>query len=133
MIKRKADALFNEASFISHIRTKCDYQQAMALMDDLIEDYDNNKALIEVLSVSIERWESKAKEFTAFNKQLKTLNSGVAVLKVLMEQHGLGVNDLPEVGSKSLLSKILNGKRQLTLGHIQALSNRFNIDPRLFI
>ncbi|MDF1761559.1 MAG: transcriptional regulator [Coxiellaceae bacterium] len=133
MIKRKADALFNEASFISRIRTKNDYQQALSLMDDLIEDYDNNKLLIEVLSVSIERWENKANEFQAFNKQLKSLNSGVAVLKVLMEQHGLGVSDLPEIGSKSLVSKILNNKRQLTLAHIQALSKRFNIDPRLFI
>ena len=38
-IKEKARELFDEASFISHISNDKDYQQALALMDELIEDY----------------------------------------------------------------------------------------------
>jgi HTH-type transcriptional regulator/antitoxin HigA len=49
-----------------------------------------------------------------------------------MEQHKLGVADLPEIGSKSLVSRILNGERRLTRNHIEALSKRFNINPALF-
>ena len=45
---------------------------------------------------------------------------------------GLVTSDLPEIGSKSLVSKILNGHRRLTIDHIKALSNRFGIDPVLF-
>jgi HTH-type transcriptional regulator/antitoxin HigA len=56
----------------------------------------------------------------------------LAVLGVLMDQYGLGVNDLPEIGSKSLVSRILSGERNLTKKHIQALSKRFGINPANF-
>ena len=41
---------------------------------------------------------------------------------ILMEQYGLGVADFPEIGSKSLISKIMNNERSLTRNHIKALS-----------
>ena len=54
-IKEKARALFEEpASFISQISNEDEYRQALALMDELMEDYDNQKLLIDVLCVSIE-------------------------------------------------------------------------------
>ncbi len=56
-IKEKARELFDEAAFISHISNDNDYQQALALKDELIEDYDSQRALIEVLPASIEQWE----------------------------------------------------------------------------
>ncbi|MDN5451459.1 MAG: helix-turn-helix domain-containing protein, partial [Enterobacterales bacterium] len=37
-----------------------------------------------------------------------------------------------EIGSKSLVSMILSGKRSLTIEHIKALSKRFNVRPDLF-
>ena len=50
-----------------------------------------------------------------------------------MKQYNLKANDLKnEIGGKSLVSMILNGKRKLTTDHIQALSNRFKISPSLF-
>jgi len=54
------------------------------------------------------------------------------VLAFLMEQHHLTQHDLPEIGSQSLVSKILNGERKLTLNHVEQLSVRFNISPNLF-
>ena len=132
MIKKKAHALFSEAGFIYHIRNNDDYENALALMDELIEDYDNNMPLIEILSASIDRWENEAKEFKQFNAHIKALNAGISVLQLLMEQHQLGVADFPEIGSKYLVSKILNNHRRLTLDHIQALSKRFGISPLLF-
>ena len=133
MIKKRAHALFEEANFIGHIDNVDDYEKALTLMDELIEDYDYNRPLIEILSVSIERWENESKEFSEFNARIKSLDSGSAILKVLMEQYQLGVEDLPEIGSKSLVSKILNNKRRLTLDHIQALSKRFKVDPGMFL
>lgn len=131
-IKEKAQDLFLEADFIGHIKSEEEYEQALALMDELIEDYDNQRLLIEVLSVAIERWENTSHEFVEFNRRISDLEGGVSVLKVLMEQHGLGVADLPEIGSKSLVSKILNNERSLTRNHIEALSNRFGVSPALF-
>jgi len=37
-----------------------------------------------------------------------------------------------EIGSKSLVSMILNGSRSLSLYHIQSLSNRFKVSPSAF-
>lgn len=97
-----------------------------------MEDYDGNRALIEVLSVSIERWESSAEEFAEFNRQVQAMDDGIAVLRLLMEPHGLTGADLPELGSRSLVSKILKGERSLARKHIDTLSRRFGISPSMF-
>jgi HTH-type transcriptional regulator/antitoxin HigA len=131
-IIEQARALFAKAGFIAQIRNRRDYKQALALMDQLIEDYDRNRPLIEVLSTSIERWEASADEFAEFNRQVEAMDDGVAVLRLLMDQHDLTGSDLPELGSKSLVSKILKGERSLTRRHIEALSQRFGISPTLF-
>ena len=53
-------------------------------------------------------------------------------LKLLMQQHGLGIADVPEIGSNTLVSKVINRKRNLTRNHIEALSKRFGVSPALF-
>ncbi len=53
-------------------------------------------------------------------------------IQVLMNQHGLGIADLPEIGSKSMVLRVLSGKRSLSKKHIQALAERFGINPGLF-
>ena len=131
-IKERADALFEEASFIGHIANEDDYAQALALLEELVKDYDANRPLIGILARSIESWENESNEFAAFNARVAKLG-GVDVLRLLMEQHRLGVADLPEIGSKSLVSKIINGRdRHLTRDHIAALSKRFAISPAVF-
>ncbi|MDX5328593.1 MULTISPECIES: helix-turn-helix domain-containing protein [Marinobacter] len=120
--------------FIAHIETEEDYDRALELMDELVDDYDANKLLIEVLAVSIERWEDQAPEFSDFNAAVDETDRGIAVLKTLMAQHGLGVADLPELGSKGNVSKILNGAegKKLTRKHMEALGKRFEVPPVLF-
>ena len=49
------------------INTQADYERALAMMDQLIDDYEANKSLIDTLSLSIERWENQADEFAEFN------------------------------------------------------------------
>jgi HTH-type transcriptional regulator / antitoxin HigA len=132
-VKIKAKDLFAEASFISQIRDEADYENALALMDELIEDYDEHCVLISVLANAIEEWEDNAPEFAAFNQRVTQLDDGVAVLRTLMDQYQLKAEDLKnEIGSKSLVSMILNGSRNLTREHIQALSSRFRLNPAIF-
>jgi len=134
MIKDQAKTLFSSASFITHICNEQDYESALELMDELIEDYDEQKPLIEILSLSIEKWEEESDEFSKFNAQIESLDSGLSVLRVLMVQHKLNTNDFKnEIGGKSMVSMILNKKRKLSLKHIKALANRFSISPKLFI
>lgn len=132
-LKNTALELFSMAGFVSHIKDDEEYHQALELMEELIEEYDLYKPLIEVLSVSIERWEDEADEFADFNKKIASLDDGVATLRTIMDQYQIKADDLKDIiGSKSLVSMILNGSRKLTKEHIQALSNRFNISPALF-
>jgi len=132
-LKKTAQRLQDQAGFVVEITDEEQYEEALALMDELVDDYDNQLVLIELLSTSIERWEDTSAKFTEFNERIDQMNPAVSTLRLLMDQHDLGVADLPEIGSKSLVSKILNERdRQLTRQHIEALSQRFNISPALF-
>jgi HTH-type transcriptional regulator/antitoxin HigA len=132
-LKTKATDLFSEASFVHHIDNDADYEQALALMDELIEDYDQYRPLIELLSIAIEKWEEEAPEFAEFNQRIAALDDGIAVLRTLMDQYQLKAEDLKEeIGSKSLVSMILSGSRKLTRDHIQSLSERFRLEPSVF-
>lgn len=133
-LKEQAKSLFSNAGFITHIHNEEDYGYALELMDELIEDYDEQKPLIEVLSLSIERWEDESEEFSEFKAKIESLDSGISVLRVLMDQHKLNTTDFQnEIGGKSMVSMILNSKRSLSLEHIKALSIRFGVPPQLFI
>ena len=133
VVKETAKTLFTEASFISQIRDEAEYEQALALMDELVEDYDEHEALIEILAQSITKWEDTSPDFAGFNQQIAELDSGVALLRTLMDQYQLKADDLKnEIGSKSLVSMILNGSHNLTREHIEALATRFRVSPVLF-
>lgn len=53
----------------------------------------------------------------------------LAVLRFLMQQHGLTQSDLPEIGSQGVVSEVLAGKRALNIRHVRALSRRFGVAP----
>lgn len=133
-IEQGLNHIAEEASFILKIKNKTEHTKALALMAELIEDYDKHEPLIDMLCVSIEKYEDSAEEFADFNERLKQLNSGVAALSVLMDQHNLNTTDFGnEIGKKSLVSLILNEKRPLNLNHIRKLSERFNVPAQIFI
>ena len=80
--------------------------------------------LLDVLGIMIEHYEA---EHFAFEGA-----KGNDVLKFLMQEHGLHQADLPEVGSQGIVSEVLSGKRQLNVGQIRKLSQRFNVTPAVF-
>ena len=123
-----------QVPYIIKIHNQDDYELALELMDELVADYGINKQLIELLATSIERWEDGVDDFADFNKALAGVEPGIAVLKTLMIQYRLGLTDLPELGSKSNVSKLLNSAegKKLTRQHIEALSKRFGVSPALF-
>ena len=110
------------------------YDELLALMDELVEDYDANQLLIDLLFPVLQDYEETAERFKAFNQRIETLDPGIAMLRLLIDQHGLTQSDFQqEIGGKSLVSQILSGKRSLTLGHIRALSKRFGIPAAMFV
>ena len=55
------------------------------------------------------------------------------MLQFLMEEHELGVADLPELGGPDSVSKVLERKRELTVQNIRDLANRFQVSPAVFV
>ncbi|MGK7893523.1 MAG: type II toxin-antitoxin system HigA family antitoxin [Xenococcus sp. (in: cyanobacteria)] len=59
---------------------------------------------------------------------------GVELLKVLITERQLRQKDLvPIFKTESIISEILNGKRQLTVRHIQELAQFFQLSPAVFL
>ncbi|MDR1063276.1 MAG: transcriptional regulator [Azoarcus sp.] len=55
------------------------------------------------------------------------------LLRELMTEWGLNQSDLPEVGTQSIISEILSGKRALNLRQIKALAKRFAVPVEVFV
>jgi HTH-type transcriptional regulator/antitoxin HigA len=113
------------------------YEQALELIESLLEDAKDStddplNAVIGLLSDAIELYERKEPELMEFENRASEGPAGLTLLRVLMDQHGLGMTELPEIGSKSMVSRVLSGERNLSKKHIQALSKRFGIDPGMF-
>ncbi len=129
--------LLDQVAPILNISSNKYYKVALGIMDELVSRYDelpspNRDSMISILAQAIETYENTLPEVESFNKAVSELPADVSMLRLLMDQHGLGVADLPEIGSKSMVSRVLSGERELSKKHIRALSERFGIDPGLF-
>ena len=59
--------------------------------------------------------------------------SPLEVLRALMDANNLRQKDLvPIFGSESIVSEVLNGKREINKRHIEKLSKRFRVSPVVF-
>ncbi|AUV45820.1 helix-turn-helix domain-containing protein [Citrobacter portucalensis] len=115
-------------------RNDTEYRRALALVEYLVDHDDLENPLFELLCARISKYEKHAPEFKALNQHLEKTPSGVSVLRTLMDQYSLKAADLAnELGSKSNVSNILNGRRALTVSHIKALAERFNLPADAFI
>lgn len=118
--------------FLGDNASEKDYREALALLDYLIENDDENP-LIDFLASKIADYEDNSERFAEFNKAVAEMPVGVALLRTLIDQHKLSYADLKEeIGSKSLVSQILSGQRSLTIAHIKALCARFGVKPGWF-
>lgn len=83
------------------------------------------KELADLLTLLIEDFEEKQYSLP----RAKPLEA----LRFLMDQHGLKQKDLVNVfATPSIVSEVLNGKRELNKDHIKRLSVRFHVSPEVF-
>jgi HTH-type transcriptional regulator/antitoxin HigA len=83
------------------------------------------KNFMELLTLLVEAYEEKEYPIRSA--------SPVEVLTELMTANHLRQKDLaPMLGSESVVSEVLSGKRELNKRHIERLSKRFKISPELF-
>jgi HTH-type transcriptional regulator/antitoxin HigA len=111
-------------------RTKADYSRLVEFLDDLIDQVGEDEShpltsLAETVGTLVEAYEART---------LSIKEGGpVEVLRFLMAEHGLKQAELSEIGSQSVVSEVLSGKRKLNLRQIKLLARRFNVSPEVFI
>lgn len=120
-----------------YIKDENHYEETLALIENLLEEAKDSlddplNAVIDMLSHSIETYENNNEELAELETRTMQQPADLAMLRLLIDQHKLGTADLPEIGSKSMVSRVLSGERSLNKNHIKALSERFGIDAGLF-
>ncbi|MFJ3458189.1 type II toxin-antitoxin system HigA family antitoxin [Scandinavium goeteborgense] len=131
-ILKAGKALTSVAPFMAGIQNAQQYDDAIEFVEYLLMNAPTNP-LLELVCRNINVYEASAPEFADFIARMNAIPIGVAVLRTLMSQHNLTLSDFPEIGSKSMVSRVLNGKRKLTLMHAKKLAKRFGISPAMFI
>ena len=107
------------------------YEQRVRVMDELLERIGPNEShplmpLVDLLTKQIEAYEEEHHNLPDATP--------AEVLQYLMEEHDLKQTDLAEeLGGQSVVSAILNGKRELNTRQVKALAARFNVSPAVFL
>jgi HTH-type transcriptional regulator / antitoxin HigA len=112
------------------IRTDAELDAASQLIDELtiLDDLSSTEFdYLDVLGDLVEKYEDEHVEMPHV--------SDAAMLRSLMDEKGVRQADVVRgTGiSKTVLSLVLNGKRDLTREHIATLSKYFDVDPAVFL
>ena len=112
------------------IRDEEEYDKAIATLNTLIDEVGTNEQhplyeLLDTLGTVIHAYEEKHYPIPEC--------SGVDVLKFLMEEHQLEPSDLSALGPPDIVLAILKGERDLTVTHIHALAEMFQVSPSVFV
>ena len=116
---------------LGQITSEQDYKRRVRVMDELLDRIGINEShrlmpLLDLVTKEIETYEAK--------QQTLPEASPATVLAFLMEEHNLKQTDLDEeLGGQSIVSAILNGKRELNTRQVKALATRFNVSPAVFL
>lgn len=129
---KATQALTAAVPFLGSEPSQQDYEEALELVAELLMD-DPHNPLVNILCACITEYEAQDAEIQEFAERMRAMPGDIGVLKTLINQHQLTLSDLPEIGSKSMVSRVLKGERKLTLEHIRKLSARFGISPALFV
>ncbi|MEN5314417.1 transcriptional regulator [Pseudomonas koreensis] len=107
-----------------------DYDALVQAVEEILEITGDDEShplasLVDIISDWIAEWDRTHHPMAEA--------SGEEVLGYLMREHGLTQSDLPGVGTQSVVSEILNGKRKLNLRQIRWLADYFKVPVDVFI
>lgn len=110
-----------------NIQSEQQLNNALMQLESLSEiDCPQNPVLAVLLDKLIEQIEG----FQQSSSQQVSANKKLADL---MKQHNTRQKDLSHIVPQSIVSELVNGKRQLTLRHMQAFADYFNVPVQYFI
>ncbi len=112
------------------IRNEKEYQQAIKRLNYLIDLVGTNEQhplynFLDTLGTLIEVYEQE-------NYSIPDC-SGSDMLAYLIEEHGLNLSDLSEIGTPKTIEAILNKEQLLNLNQIKYLAEYFKVSPQVFL
>lgn len=112
------------------IRDDRDYAAAIERLNSLLDEIGDNErhplyGLLDTLGTLIHAYEEEHMPIPDASTR--------EVLEFLMAEHGLKPEDLPELGPASAVAAVLAGERELEIGQIRALAERFHVSPAVFV
>ena len=116
---------------LSPIHNQAQYEHMVRLMNSLLDEIGDDEKhpladLLEIVGDLIAAYDERHYPISDAEPR--------AVLRLLMEQNSLQQKDLAaELGSQSVVSEILNGKREINARQAKALATRFSISPGAFL
>ncbi|MHC8389819.1 helix-turn-helix domain-containing protein [Pseudomonas sp. MDT2-39-1] len=130
LIKNAAEHWEFVSPLLRKPKNEDDYDTLVQALDELLEMTGVDEShplmsLVDIIGDWIEEWDHKHRPMPEA--------TGAEVLGYMMREHGLTQSDLPGVGTQSVISEILSGKRQLNLRQIRWLAERFNVPVAVFI
>jgi HTH-type transcriptional regulator / antitoxin HigA len=123
--------LIEHSKPLGQITSERDYKRRVRVMDELLDRIGANEShrlmpLLDLVTKEVESYEA--------SNHVMPDATPVAVLAYLMAEHNLKQTDLAEeLGGQSIVSAILNGKRELNTRQVKALAMRFNVSPAVFL
>lgn len=111
------------------IRDEAHYAELLAFVDEAFEQFGHDDThpifgLVSIVADRIREYEARAHPWPELPPH--------ALLRELMAERGFRQSDLPEVGTQSVVSEILAGKRALNLRQVKALAKRFGVPMEVF-
>lgn len=112
------------------IRDEPHYAALLAFVDECFDRFGSDEhhpvfALVDLVADRIREYEGRVHPWP-------DNLSAEGMLACLMEEHRLKQSDLPEVGTQSMISDLLTGKRRLNLRQVRALASRFHVPMEVF-
>ena len=110
------------------IHTEAENERCATVLETLLRKKNSTaeeKRLAELLTLLIEEFEEKEYALPS--------TGPIDMVRHLMDSNNLRQVDLLDVfGTDSVVSEVLNGKRELSKAHITKLSQKFQLSPALF-
>ncbi|EGO7252369.1 helix-turn-helix domain-containing protein [Salmonella enterica] len=130
---KATQALIAAVPLLGDSPSEKDYNNALELVEELLIE-NPSSPLLDIVCARITEYERQQPDIQTLRDEMAAIPAGLAVLRTLMDQYNLTISDFAdEIGSKSMVSRVLKGERQLNVNHIKKLSDRFNISPAAFI
>jgi HTH-type transcriptional regulator/antitoxin HigA len=130
LIKQAAEHWHHLAPLLTRPETEAEYDLLVSGLDELLEIIgDDEQHPLNRLAILV------GEMIEAYDHEHRPMPmaSGAETLRYLMHEHNLGQGDLPDVGTQSVISEILSGKRHLSLKQIRKISERFGVPVEVFI